>query len=262
MTQLVQTRRRYAVRRFGIRGFLRGLGIPFSTRTNDFWTDNHLVFPEIYAAMKEAARDRMAELHPDRGGDAHSFGNFVAHLRAAQKYFRRYIPLEPASPSTVIFKTKRQIFLEKQAAKMREWRRKNRKHFRAVCRARYARKRAEGWRDVKNPERIRRYKKRHRRKVLNANKRWRLAHPEIIRRLKRESYHRRKAFLPKRVWRPCAYDIKRTTPGTPEYEHARAMRKKRAAKKKLGIYHLPADTVGHGTTQDDTGVICAGPDTT
>jgi hypothetical protein len=209
MTQLARSRHSRFHWRTGrsiraVHLFLRNLEVPYR-EGEDFWRDNQHQLRELYEAMQDAARERMMEMHPDRGGDGREFAQFITDYRSAQKSFSRHlVSAPPASSSTVKFTPIEQVRRDRKAAQARERRRKNKKAFRAYRREYYYRRKAAGFRDPKSLERTRLWRKRHPIKWKRSNKRWREAHPEKVREWKRASYHRHKAAgtLPKRKKRP------------------------------------------------------------
>jgi hypothetical protein len=215
MTQIVSSRFQYARRTRKVHSFLRRLDVPY--RDGDhFWKDNHHQLRELYEAMKDAARERMVELHPDRGGHGQDFARFIADYRAAQKSFSLHLASAPPSSSTIKFTPIEQVRRDIKAAQARARRRKNKKAFRAYRRELYHRKRAAGWRPTGSAERAKRWRKRHPIKSKRINKRYRAANMDKVRAWKRASYHRQKAAgtLPKRKHS----EKKRLIKGSPEWE--------------------------------------------
>jgi hypothetical protein len=88
VSTVAKTRFRYTSKVVRVGPFLRSLGVKFKPG-RDFWTVNRHLLPAIYAAMQDAARDKMRELHPDRGGDGHEFDCFLAVYRGVKKAFLR-----------------------------------------------------------------------------------------------------------------------------------------------------------------------------
>ena len=146
--------------------------------------------------------------------------------------------LAPPIPSTVKFTPIDRVRLDKKAAQARARRRKNRKAFRAYRRALYHKQKATG--KFNTPEfraysaaRSRHYNQRHKRKIRKLNRLYRHAHPEKVKEWK-ENY---KASLARRgiANKPlpeffAEIDVKRNTPGTPEYERRRIWRNKNRLK--------------------------------
>jgi hypothetical protein len=88
VSTVAKTRFRYTSKVVRVGPFLRSLGVQFKPG-RPFWSVNRHLLPTIYAAMLNAARSKMRELHPDRGGDGHEFGNFLVSCRAVKKAFFR-----------------------------------------------------------------------------------------------------------------------------------------------------------------------------
>jgi len=170
--------------------FLQQLDVPFR-EGEDFWKDNAHQLRELYEAMKDAARERMMDLHPDRNGDGPEFAKFIAAYRAAQKKFAFHL-VGAALPSTVKFTSKEQLRRDRRAAQARARRRKNRKAFRAYRRKNWAERKANGWRDTTATERAKRWRKRHPIKSKRARKRYIAKNRDKVLAWKRASYRRRK----------------------------------------------------------------------
>lgn len=105
MTAVVRGRYRYLPRSRTVSIFLRALGVPFRVdpgNKREFWQANAHLLPEIYRKMVKAARDRLHQLHPDKGGSP-DVGKFITDFRAVKKAFRCHMtPAElVAKPSRV-----------------------------------------------------------------------------------------------------------------------------------------------------------------
>jgi hypothetical protein len=190
MTQIVQSRFQYRGRHPAAPWFLNKLDVPYRGG-GDFWKNNRHHLRALYDAMKDAARERMAELHPDRGGNGHEFAGFIADYRAAQKSFAFHLIGEPLPP-TVKFTSKEQLLRNRKAAQARVRRRKNRPARNAARRADYAAKKANGTLPPNDPARSKRWRKRHPIKFKRCWKRYRAKNGEKVKGWKRAAYQRAK----------------------------------------------------------------------
>jgi hypothetical protein len=138
------------------------------------------------------ARMKLRELHPDTGGDATDFHDFIQALSRAKRTFARNMEpeIEPIAPTVTIVSTRkvtssahrrlRQAIATRRRRANPEYRAK----INAARRAHYHRLKALGIKPKHDPERARRYWKRHPERVRASHRKYRLAHPEKVRQWK------------------------------------------------------------------------------
>lgn len=219
--------------------FLRKLGIDYrEVKDQDFWEANAHIVRDLYEQMQEEVRTRMHELHPDRNNNSPEsnaeFANFLNVYKKIKRAFSRHLPIElqESVPSNVIFTPIAEVRLARKAAQARERRKKNRVKFRAYRKAYYHQQKALGKIDhAKHKEAVYRWRKRHRRKVTNMNKKYREAHPEKVEQWK-ENYKASAARrgVKRKYIAETETNSKRLMPGTPEHEKRRLWRNARRAK--------------------------------
>jgi hypothetical protein len=236
MSQLVQSRYRYpgGPSRLSTGFFFYALGIPFRQKDDqDFFEANAHCLRELWEQAQEEVRERMHELHPDKGGNTEEFRQFIHDWAIIKRRFQRHLPvaLNGSLPSSVKFTPMWRIRLDRKAAQARARRKKNRVAFRAQRRAAYARKRATGWRPDPADAKARsdRYRKRHPIKTRRMAQRYRAANHDKVLQWKRNYYWRRGRFLPRKK-RPEFKRRQRSIPGTPENEKFK--KRRRAAYRK------------------------------
>lgn len=184
---------------------LQYLGVAFKRGRPGFWLRNEGELEYIYSDFVKAARARLADLHPDRGGDPESFGSLSVQVdRVKDAFHRRGIGIdrtiltqkEKRPPRKLFLSDEQRAEIKRKAhlatrARQARVRRANRPaHYRAMARARWHKNKANGTQWKPPPG----YKVKHSRRArLNsklARRRWRQNNRAHANMLKRRHHHK------------------------------------------------------------------------
>jgi hypothetical protein len=106
-----------------IQHLLNYLGIEFhpSSRMKEetFWDSNRFILKEIYREFIYESKLKIRELHPDKGGDGHEFGEFI---KAIKKYKWKFAQELHISPGEELPAAPTVLFVPRGASK---WKTKN-----------------------------------------------------------------------------------------------------------------------------------------
>ncbi len=78
-----------------------GISVPCDGKGNGFWLRNEHQLEELYLEFQIRRRQRLAELHPDKGGDVKAYTSLNAACQMVERQFQRRLGNHPISLAVI-----------------------------------------------------------------------------------------------------------------------------------------------------------------